>query len=113
MAHVKVVEGQEGDMKKESWSPVTAGTGQLRCSARKRGAESKGGEKRRKPREEGCAGAEQTLSGNSGSCTGQGWRERKAEDRQPRGRYEKGPGSARKTSRASVMVMAGWQERHF
>lgn len=89
MTQVKVVEGQEDDMKKESWSQVTAGTGQLRSSARKWGAESQGGEKRKKPREEGCAGAEQSLSGNSGSCTGQDGRKGRLKTGSPAGAMRK------------------------
>lgn len=37
VAQVKVVDGQEDEMEEEGWSRVTAGMGQVRCSARKRG----------------------------------------------------------------------------
>lgn len=70
--------GQE-DMEEEGWSQVTAVTGPLRRSARKEGAE-RGRERRRAPFQEGWAGAEPPPE-NPDSCTAQGWKDGKAEDR--------------------------------
>lgn len=70
--------GQE-DMEEEGWSQVTAVTDPLKCSARKEGAE-RGRERRRAPFQEGWAGAEPPPE-NPDSCTAQGWRDGKAEDR--------------------------------